>query len=538
MDIFRLRRNWGFLSTLAAILVISSLTLWITGCGTASSVSNATFTYSDLADPHSLDPAQVDDQTGANIVTYLYDGLVSYDATTGEAKPDLAESWDISDNATVFTFHLKKGSKFSNGREVKAQDFLYAWTRALDPATKSETAQSVLGAIKGAQDVMAGKSRTLTGVETPDDYTLKVTLVQPMADFITFMGQPASMPVPKEEIDKPGAKFAEAPFGNGPFMVKEWRHNDAVVLTTNPDFSGTKPKISEVTVRIIPDSATAVQELKAGNLDAVRGIKPGQVESLRNDSSVKLLDSPGSGGVRFLGFNITSAPFDNATVRQAVAYAIDKQTLADKVLQGRAQPADGIVPPSVFGHQSNAMPYNFDVEKAKSLLAQAGYPGGQGLPRLTLSYPNVSVSPDLAQAIQAQLKQVGISVELQGLEPNTFTGQMMSGKLPIFVASWQDVPVFDSYLYALFDSDNIGATDVFNYQNKDVDNLITKARGTTDAGARNSLYNEAQSKILADAPAVPLVFDKDVIPYSPKVTNMVYTPAGLFALNDITVSTQ
>ena len=517
----------------------------LSGCGDNStdkaagdnSGASLGFSYAEPSDPSALDPALVDESIGANIARYLFDGLVSYDSSSGEVKPAVAESWDFNDDATVITFHLRQGVNFSNGRAVKAQDFVYAWTRALDPATKSTMASTIMEPIKGAAELSNGETRKLAGVEAIDDSTLKVTLNYPQAEFVTFLSHPVCAPVPAEEVERTDQNYSEKPVGNGSFKLMEWKKGEAVVLERNNDYYGNKAKVGQVTVKIIPNPSTAIAELKAGNVDIVKIIPPGQTQALRDDSSVKINDGRVD-ALRFAGFNLTEAPWkDKDKLRQAINYAIDRDTIAGKVLQGKEAPADGIVPAGMKGHQNNAMPYGYDPEKAKQLLVDAGFPEGNGLPPLVLTYPNEGPAADVAQAMQAQLKVAGIPVELNGLEMGGFLDEMTSGKLSFFLIPWvADYPSVDTFLYTLFHSANIGAQNVFQYSSPDVDALLSKARSTNDEGKRIAAYNEAERKILQDAPLVPVTFKVDVMAYSPRVTRFVHTPVGDLALNEIEVS--
>jgi ABC-type transport system substrate-binding protein len=369
-----------------------------------------------------------------------------------------------------------------------------------------------------------------------DDYTFKVTLEFPMADFVSLLGHPVAAPVAQDAVENPTLRFAENPVGNGPFRLSEWKHDDQIVLEKNPDYYGDDARVDQVVAKIIPNPATAVAELKAGNVDAVRTIPAGQTEALRNDSEVRFFQGPAN-AVRFLAFDVTRPPFDNQKVREAFARDIDIETIANKVLQGQEYPADGIVPTSIPGRQSGVMPYSFDPAKTASLLEEAGYPGGAGLPQLTLYYPGVGPAADAAQAIQAELKKAGIQVEIVGLEEGAFSEKMIAGELSLFLISWQaDAPSIDTFLFPLFESSNIGATDVFQYANPEVDELLGKARSAADEKQRVDYYNEAERKILADLPMVPITFGQDAMIYSPRVTSFVHTPLGDIALDEITVS--
>lgn len=520
------------LSFVAITALVLFFAISVIGCAETKKLN---FSYAELSNPRSIDPSLVDESVGMNITKYMFDGLVRYDSQTGEVKPAVAERWEISDGGRVITFYLRKGVKFTNGSEVKANDFKYGWTRALDPETKSTTAMSMLGAIKGASDVADGKVNNLEGVEATDDYTLKVSLEIPMAEFVSFLEHPVAAPLPKEEVERSDSNFSESPVGNGPYKLKEWRQNEYLVLEKNNDYYGTKGKLDEITVKVIPSETTAIAELKGGNVDAVKTPPSDQVDALRGDSSIKVFEGEVA-ALGFVGFNLKQDPWkDNLKLRQALEYGIDRKTIADKVFMGTVAPADGLVPANVFGHQSDAMPYKYDADLAKELLDEAGFPEGKGLPAITLTYRTEGPAGGAAQAIQSQLKDIGVMVELEGLQSGVFLERMLAGDLSMFIVSWQaDSLTIDTFLYPLFKSDE--AQNVFVYMNPDVDKFLDDARAESDLSDRIKLYNEAERKILEDAPVIPVVFYKDVMVYSPRVTKFVHTPLGELALNEITVS--
>lgn len=525
---------------LLTVMLLAVTAVALTGCGDEKAADTtapswAVFTYAEAYDPPSLDPALIEEAVGGNIGRYLYDGLVRYDRESDTVQPAVAESWEVSEDSLTMTFHLRKDARFTNGREIKADDFVYAWTRALLPETQSPMA-GLLEPVDGSMAVASGEAAALAGVEAVDDYTLKVTLAYPFADFLTYLGDPIFAPVPREAVEDPQSGYAEAPVGNGSFMLKEWVPGERIVLEKNPGYYGDAPALDEVVISVIANPVTALAELKDGNVDAVKKVMPSQIAEVRADSSLKVIEVPVN-AIQYAGFDISSAPWDNEKLRQALNYAVDRETIADKLLQGLESPADGIIPASMPGHQDDAMPYTYDPEKAKTLLAEAGYPEGQGLAPLTLAYMGEGFAAEVAQAMQASFAEIGVEVELQELEQGAFMEGVQAGEIDFFLIGMvADAPTPDALLYPMFSSASIGAFNVYQYQNPEVDGLLEDARQTADTDRRMKLYNEAERLILADAPIIPLTFARDTVAYSPRVTSISYNAFGDLALDEISVS--
>ena len=225
--------NWTKKLIVVLLATFAAAGILLVGCNEQAQ-TRSSFSYAESSEPSSLDPTQVDETTGGNIARYLFDGLVTYDSETSEVKPAVAENWESTDDATVYTFHLRDGLKFSDGAGINAQTFVDSWTRALAPATKSSTAMAVFQPVKGASALADGETDKLTGVQAVDANTLKVTLDYPMADFVSLLGHPAASPVPAAAADNKQSSFAENPVGNGPYQLKEWRHDDSIVLDFYP----------------------------------------------------------------------------------------------------------------------------------------------------------------------------------------------------------------------------------------------------------------------------------------------------------------
>jgi ABC-type transport system substrate-binding protein len=509
-----MRKGKFTIITIVALALALGVAMVYAGCGESgggggeSIVEGGTFYYCTIQDPVSLDPAQLQESEGIQVGKQIYDGLMDNDPETMEITPAMADSYEVSDDATVFTFKLKKGVKFQNGRECKAEDFVYSWNRVCDPATASEVAYH-MSPIKGFDEFQAGTATSLEGVKALDDYTLEVTLNYPYADFIYHTAHPVFSPVPKEAVEEFGSEnFSDHPVGTGPFMFKEWAHEQQITLDKFDDYYGEKAHLDSVVFKIYMDEETAYQDFQAGTLDDCQ-IPLGQFDAALAEFGDRALFNPML-AVYYYGFNMNTAPWkDNLALRQALNYAVDRQTLCDVVMQGQRNPATGLIPKGCPGFEPDAMEYNYNPEEAAKLLTEAGYPNGQGLPQLTLGY-NTGVGHDtIAQFVQGNMADVGVNFTIEGYEWGTYLDLIQAEQITFFRLGWSvDYPIADNFLYPLFYSENVGIDNMTQYKNPDVDELLLSARSTPDEDARLALYREAEQKILADAPEIPLMFYK------------------------------
>lgn len=459
-----------------------------------------------LSEPETLDPALMGESEGIMVGKQIYDGLVDYDPETLKVIPAIAASWESNDEATEWIFNLKEGVKFHNGRECKAEDFVYSWNRVAKKETASEVAYH-LAPIEGFDECQAGKTDTLTGVEAVDDYTLKVTLGYPYTEFVTTLGHPVFSPVPEEAVEKWKKKFSEHPVGTGPFKFSEWKHDQKIVTKKNDDYYGDKPYLNEVVFKIFSDENSAFTEFKAGGLD-VTTIPMGQVERTRKSQKYsKQISIKPILKLYFYAFDLTSKPWNgNRNLRQAMNYCADKKSIARTIFEGAMSPATGIVPKGTPGFQEGAMTYYYNVNKAKDLLKKAGYPGGSGLSGLTLAYDEGMGHDKVAQAYQATAKEAGVEFDIAGYEWGTFLDKMGEGEFNFFRGSWTaDYPSMDAFLYPLFYSES--GDNVFGYENGEVDELLNQARSEISSKQRTRNYRKAEKIILEGAPVVPVGFE-------------------------------
>lgn len=450
------------------------------------------------SNPTTLDPVLVVDVTGGGIGAKIFNGLVRLDKKLN-VVPDIAKNWRISEDGKTYTFYLKEGIKFSNGREVTARDIKYSFERILSTETRSPNTW-VLEKIKGAKDFMEGKTEDVNGIKIKDKYTIALILKESFMPFLNLLCMTAAYVVPREDVEKWGVDFSTHPSGTGPFVLKEWRHNQYLKLEARDDYFEGKPKIKGIVYKIIPEDLTAVAEFESGNIDVIT-IPASEFKRYTESSEWKNLISRAPGiNTYYLGFNCERPPFDNPVLRKAVSYAIDTKKMLNTIYEGRGILSSGPVPP-ILRDWSVPKTYQYNPEKAKSLLRDAGYPNGLDIKIYLTSDQEVL---DILEVIQGYLMNVGIKAELRQLEWSAYKEAINSGEPDAFWLSWwADYPDPENFLFPLFHSSNFGAGgNRTRFKNLEVDALIVKGQRNVNKKLRNEYYKKAEEYIVNDAPWV------------------------------------
>jgi len=498
-----------------------------------------------IGEPAVIDPIDGQESEGIQVINQVFDSLVDFDPLTSKIMPAAAESWKPNADATVWTFKLRKGAKFHNGREVVAGDFKYAWERIAN-VDNASTISYHLAPVKGFDEMQAGTAKELSGVKVVDDQTLEVTLSYPFADFEYVVGHPALAPVPKEEVEKDPKAFLEKPIGNGPFMMTEpWAHQQGIKLKAFADYYGDKPYVDGVDFKIFKDDEAAFTDFKQGNLD-FGTIPTGQIKATiaqYGESPDGYTMNPGKQTILgselstyYIYLNTQDPVMKNVDLRKAIASAVNAQAICDVVYEGTRIPASGPVPAGIVGYQKDAWPANsYDVERAKASLVKAGYPEGKGLPEIALSFNVGRGHEKVMQLIQADLAKIGIKVKLDGRPWETYSSEWLKIKDGKFANNdvhqmmrlgWlADYPIMDNFLFPIFDSKSGDNKALYN--NPEVDAMLLEARKTTDADARVKLYQEIEKKIGEDQPMIALVNYRHIRVGSDRVHNLVFSPMGL-----------
>lgn len=510
---------------LILVLVIVLAAGMLAGCGGKQETPPAdqksgkyggTFRMAIGANPPTLDPNMATDTSSAMIMYQIFEMLVDID-TEGEVIPCLAESWEVKDGGKKFIFHLRKGVKFhatteggkptaNGGREVTADDWVWTFNRVLNPKNNAKRAY-FLEMIKGYKDLQEGKTDKIEGVRKIDDYTIEIELEYPFGPFLSVLAYNSFGVLPKEDVEKWGDQFNFHPVGTGPFKFEEWVQDDKLILSRNENYwrvdeeGNQLPYLDGIEFRVIPDLSMQWTEFKLGNFESIEQVDDPYYEEAKANYKDSFFERPQM-GTYYYGMSMVLEPFkDNKALRQAMNYAIDRQALVDLVLNGRATPAKGVLPPGMFGYNPNLKGYDYNPEKAKQLLKEAGYPNGINI---TLQYNTSDGHKRIAEALQQQYKAVGINMEIKNVDWGAHIDSCERAEVPLFRMGWVvDYPDPDNFLYVLFNSANFGAEGNYTrFSHPKVDELTNKARVETDQELRRKYYQEAEEIIVEEAPWV------------------------------------
>ncbi|MGR3322580.1 MAG: ABC transporter substrate-binding protein [Pseudooceanicola sp.] len=481
-----------------------------------------------IAEPKSLDPATVTAVNDFRILFNVYDGLVRYKDGTLEVDPALAESWDISDDGTVYTFNLREGVTFHDGSPMNAEAIKFNFDRMLnEDHPYYDTGPFPLSFFFSS----------IESVETPDDMTVVITLSEPYAPFLSNLAYTPGLMVSKAGVEQHGADFGRNPSGTGPFKFAEWRSNEAVVVEKNPDYWDGAPELDAVVYRPITDANTRTAEMLAGGIDLMVEVPPVSLSEFQGDGYT--VHEQAGPHVWFLILNAKEGPFADKKVRQAANYAINKSALVDNVLEGTAEVAAGPTPPAfAWAYNESLEPYPYDPEKAKALIAEAGAEGAELTFYVTEGGSGMLDPIAMGTAIQADLEAVGFDVNIETYEWNTFLGQVnpgLEGKADMAEMAWMTNDP-DTLPYLALRTEAWPDQGGFNsgyYSNPEVDDLLEQARVSTSQEERAELYQQMQEIVQEDAPWVFVANWKQNAVTSDRVENFDLQPSFFLLLDDV-----
>lgn len=551
------------------LLLTAAMVAGLAGCGssaaketTAASDNNQTTAESTEAgsttgekilkvqvgpDPETVDPALNSAVDGGNMILHAFEGLLTLDEN-GQLKEGQAESWETSEDGLTWTFHLRDGLKWSDGTDLTAKDFVYSWQRVCDPNVAAPYAETVLGMVKGYDEAVAGDITKLD-VQAPDEKTVVVNLAHPCSYFGELAAFATLNPVQQATVEANGdawATSADTYISNGPFMMTEWVPGSHITFSKNPNYWNAEAiKLDKLEFELIEDSNAAYSAYTSGEVDMIKDVPTEEIPSLQGNDDFHVEPIIGT---YYVSLNLQKEYFQDARVRKALSLAIDRNYVANTLMQGTYSPASSIVGPgwldtdgSSFAENANGgTPYidndNFDanLEEAKKLLEEAGYPNGEGFPQIEYTTNDAGYHKVVAEYLQQAWAAIGIDLKVNIVEWASFTPMRRNGEFDVARNGWVGDYTDPSNILELFCTTN-GNNDG-KYTNADFDAAIEDSRVTTDAATRSADLHKAEDLLMEDAGCIPIAYYNDFWLQSSKITGSWHSANGFwyFMYADIT----
>lgn len=508
-----LKRKMRTIVMLMSFCLIVSL---FSGCGKSDAKqgkSKDSLIVATAYDAKSLDPHAVNDVASSNVMTQIYGTLVQMD-DKGELVPMLAESYKQIDDLT-YEFKLRKGVKFHNGEEMKASDVKFSFTRAAKAAP--------IAHIMGDIDTESFKM--------PDDYTISFKIKHPCTGFLPSLVHTGGSILSEKAVTSAGDKYAMNPVGTGPFKFVSWTKGDRVELEKFNDFYGDKPKFNKMTIRVIPEPTNRTIELESGGVDLAYEISSNDIKRIQDNEKLQLLRVVDN-STQYLGFNNQKKPFNDIKVRQAVSYAINTKSVVETVWKGVGKVAVGPIGPNVKYSDKSLQAHEYNVQKAKELLKEAGLPNGF---KTTIWTNEKKERVDMTTIMQSQLKEVGIDAEIKILEWGAYLDGLSKGEQDMFIIGWTcQTADPDMAVYAPLHSSKAGSGGNYSFFKDDkADELIMKGRTMKDSSERENVYKELQKEVKDQAPWIFLSNGEQVVGASKNIKGFKPSPFGYHVLYNI-----
>jgi oligopeptide transport system substrate-binding protein len=474
----------------------------------------------DLTD---LDPLFFTDTTYYTVLSSLLEGLVSEDAVDLHPVPGAAERWDVSPDGLTYTFYLRPDARWSNGEPLTAQDFIGSWHRTLTPALGATNA-SLLYVIQGAEAFNRGDGNfSQVGLHAPDSRTLTVTLEHPAPWFLSVLSSPAFMPVPLATLSKYGSVTQRGNswatpgrwVGNGPFVLKAWDRGQQIVVVKSPTYwDAARVRLREIHFHTFDSDDSEERAFRSGQLHVTEALPAGKIDAYRKDAPNLLRIDPLLGTL-FLRINVRRPGLEDPRIRQALAFAIDRAVIVDKVLRGGQDPAFSFTPRGLGGYEADPV-QRLQLDEAARLLADSGHPGGAGLPVFDLLYVDFDSYREVVEAVQEMWRRdLGVQVRLVNEELKSTEEARRTGAYDLLLSSWiADYAEPSAFLDILRGDSGNNFT---GWSSPDYDALLFTSARTADPATRNGLYGKAERILLGEAPIIPLYHYTHVFLIQPSV---------------------
>ena len=487
-------------------------------------------------DPTTLDPALTTDSTAYEIVVELFSGLMRLTDDPNEPIVlDLAENFTVSSDGTVYRFVLREGLEFSDGSPVTAFDFKWSWERAALPETGSPIVKEFLGDIVGINEIVEGEATSADGITVIDDHTLEVRIDAPKPYFIAKLTYPVTFVVNRDNVESGGETWTDDPVGTGPFVLDSYEIGVSMVIARNEKYWDRRAFLDEVQLNLAGGSAMAMYENDEIDITGIPQSAFERVTDPAEPISKEVVEVPPDFVTSYVGFNVEQPPFDDVHFRRAMNYAVDKELIAEAVLQGRVRPAHGPIPPGFIGFNPDLEPLGFDVDKAVEELNMSKYADPETRPRIVLTAAGTGGSPPtwLQAVADMWARNLGVEIEFQEVEWATFLQEIDNYRLQVFTLAWSpDYPDPHTFVDVLFRSDStINQT---RYGNAEVDALLDEATTEPDPARRIQLYQEAEQIIVDEAAWVPMWWGSNGrILVKPHVNGFRISPLGGYFFKDV-----
>jgi oligopeptide transport system substrate-binding protein len=544
------RNKMKVLSLILATLVVGTT---FVGCGKKDETSSTAkvdqiIKYNLGAQPKTVDPGLNNTVEGGIVDVNAFEGLENVDASN-KVTPGVAEKYDVSSDGLKYTFHLRKDAKWSDGKGVTANDFYYAWSRALAPETASDYAYQLFY-IKNGEAYNGGKAKVEDlGIKVVDDYTLEVTLETPTAYFLSLTAFPTYFPVRKDIVEANKEGWANDPktfVSNGAYKMSEYAQKDHMTFVKNDNYwDKSNVKLDKIQYAMLDNETASLNAFEAGDIDATDLLPAEQKQSLIKDGKAKVYPYLGT---YFYDFNVTGknvAPevakaLNNVNVRKALSLAIDRTAIVESVTKGGELPATSFVPKGIVDSAAKEfknkdyLKATADVDGAKKLLADAGYPEGKGFPKLEIKYNTGQGHQNIAQAIQDMWKKnLGIDVTLVNEERKVQLDDLTKHNFAVCRASWiadyNDPMTFIDMYYTNGGNNNPG------YTNPEYDKLVDAAKKETDPAKRTEEMHKAEDILMNDLPIMPIYYYTNVLALKNNIKDVQKSPLGFVYFRDTVV---